>query len=513
MGRYILVHDIGTTGDKAVLFDVDKQEIVASTIIEYPTLYPNPLWAEQKPDDWWNAFIESTRRLLKTVNPGDVEAMSFSGQMMACLPVDRDGNALRNAIIWMDQRSVDEVEFVRNIFSDYEFYRVTGNRLSPTYPIAKILWLKRNEQNIFSRAYLFLQPKDYIVAKLTGMFQTDFSDASLTGMLDIHKKTWASNILNEIGIDLDKLPQIKPSATVIGEISSDIAHKLGFPHRPVVVLGCGDGICTAVGAATTDISDCYTYLGASAWISVLSREPLIDKSMRLFNMVYVDPSIYVPIGTMQSAGASLKWSRDNIFLLERFVSSFVDISPYELIDREAEKSPIGAKGLLFLPYLMGERAPWWSPYARGVLIGLTLSHSRNEIARAVLEGVALNLGLIMASFQENNVDIKEPVSLVGGGSRSTLWPKIIASIYNKKVSVLKYREEVAALGAAITAAYALKIYSNLREAKNVNKPQQIFTPSDTEVAIYKKLIEIFKKCYLVLEEIFKEIDTLYRSIP
>ncbi|MEM4465102.1 MAG: FGGY-family carbohydrate kinase [Ignisphaera sp.] len=508
-GRYILVHDIGTTGDKAALFDVENRVIVDSTIVEYPTYHPRPLWAEQKPDDWWNAFIESTKRLLKKVNPDNIEAISFSGQMMACLPVSRDGDALDNAIIWMDQRSTEEVDYIRGIISEFDFYSVTGNRLSPTYPVAKILWLKRNRPTLYSRTHLFLQPKDYIVARLTGTFQTDYSDASLTGMLNITKKNWATEILNEIGIDTGKLPTIKSSTEVVGEVSSDIAHSIGFSNRVPVVMGCGDGICTAVGASATELHDSYIYLGASAWLSTITSEPVLDKSMRFFNMVYVEPTLYTPTGTMQTAGAALRWFRDNIFLVEKMAAELSDISVYELIDREAEKSLPGAKGLFFLPYLMGERAPWWSPYARGVLIGLTLSHTRSDLARVILEGVALNLGLIMLSFIENNIAIKEPIALVGGGAKSRLWPRILSSVYNRRIAVLKYREEVAALGASITAAYAIKIYSSLRESKNINNPLQIHSPIPVEANIYRKLLDLFKKSYLVLDEIFREIDNLY----
>lgn len=509
-GRYILVHDIGTTGDKAVLFDVEKRSIVSSTIVEYPTYHPYPLWAEQNPADWWSAFIESTKSLLRNIDPRDVEAVSFSGQMMACLPVNRDGEALRNAIIWMDQRSVKEVEFIKSMFSEYEFYSITGNRLSPTYPIAKILWLKRSEPAIYSKAYMFLQPKDYIIAKLTGTFQTDYSDASLTGMLDISKRDWAIEVLSEIGIDADKLPVVRPSTTIVGEVSGDAANLLGLHHRPPVIMGCGDGICTAVGATATDIHDSYIYLGASAWLSTISDRPLLDKSMRFFNMVYIEPTLYTPTGTMQTAGAALRWFRDNIFLLEKAVASLLNTSAYELIDSEAEKSPPGANGLLFLPYLMGERAPWWSSYARGVLLGLTLSHSRNDIARAVLEGIALNLGLVMLSFIENGAIIREPVALVGGGARSRLWPRILSNIYNSSIAVLKYREEVAALGAGITAAYAIKVFNSLNESKKVNPSLQLYSPSSTEVNIYRKLLDVFKKSYLALDEVFKEISNLYR---
>ncbi len=509
-GRYILVHDIGTTGDKAVLFNVENQSIVDSTIVEYPTYHPKLLWAEQKPDDWWNAFIESTKRLLKKVKPDDIEAISFSGQMMACLPIDRNGNALDNAIIWMDQRSTEEVEYIRNKFGEYDFYSITGNRLSPTYPVAKILWLKRNRPALYNGVYLFLQPKDYIVARLTGTFQTDYSDASLTGMLDIRKKGWALQMLQEIGVDVDKLPIIKPSTAVVGEIDSNIAHGLGLHHRLPVVIGCGDGICTAVGATATDPYDTYIYLGASSWLSTLTSEPILDKSMRFFNMVYIEPTLYTPTGTMQTAGAALRWFRDNIFLLEKLTANLLGISEYELIDREARRSPPGANGLLFLPYLMGERSPWWSPYARGVLIGLTLSHSRSDIARAILEGVAFNLGLIMLSFIENGIVIKEPIALAGGGAKSSLWPEVFSNVYNKEIAVLKYREEVAALGACITAAYAIKIYSSLRESKYINTPQQLYRPTPTEVNIYRKMLDIFRRSYLALNDIFKEINYLYR---
>jgi xylulokinase len=512
MGRYILVHDIGTTGDKASLFDVDKGEIIASTLIEYPTYHPRPLWAEQKPSDWWNAFVESTKRLLKSVNLGDIEAISFSGQMMAALPVDKSVNPLRDAIIWMDQRSTEEVEFIKSVISEYEFYKVTGVRLSPTYPIAKILWLKRHATDIYNRTYMFLQTKDYMVARLTDTFQTDFSDASLTSMLDITKRTWAFDLLSQIGIDTDKLPEIKPSTSIIGEMKSDIAHSLGFPHKPLIILGCGDGISTHVGAAATELHDSYIYLGGSAWFSMLSTKPIIDKSMRLFNMVYADPSFYAPVGTMQAAGTSLKWFRDNIFTLEKLIADTADMSAYELIDRIAGKSPIGANLLIFLPYLMGERAPWWSSYARGVLLGLTLSHNRNDVARAVLEGIALNLGLIYMAFTENNFEAKEPVALVGGGAKSRIWPKLFASILDKKIATLKYREEVGSLGAAIVAAYAMGIYNSLKEAKNINKPSEIYSPIADEAITYKKLLNVFRKSYLALEEIFKEIDALYKEI-
>lgn len=505
---FILVYDLGTTACKTLLYDVNSGAVVKSTAIEYPTYHPRELWAEQRPIDWWNAVVESTRTVLRGIDPGSVEAIGLSGQMMACLPVNREGNALHNAIIWMDQRSVDEVELIRSRVEEREFYRVTGNRLSPTYPIAKILWLKRNKPEIYEKTHVFLQPKDYIVSKLTGALQTDYTDASLTAMLDIHKKSWAHELLRDIGIDTSKLPEIKSSFEVVGEISGEVANKLGMSKRVPVVVGCGDGVCTTLGAAATELGDSYVYLGASAWISTISEKPVVDSSMRLFNMVYVDPRYYAPIGTMQTAGAALKWFKDNVFLLEKNTADLLGVSPYELIDSEAERSTTGSRGLLFLPYLMGERAPWWSPYARGVLLGFTLSHTRHDIARAVLEGVAFNLGLIAECFAENGIDLGRQVSLIGGGAKSRIWPRILSSILNKALAVLRHKVEVAALGASIVAACAMRIYSSVNEAKKINPAERIVYPDPVEVEAYRKILPLFKRSYVALEQVFEELGKL-----
>lgn len=506
-GPYVLVHDLGTTGDKAVLFDVEKGAVVASALRSYPTTHPRPLWAEQDPDDWWRAFTETTRELLRTarVDPRDIEAVGLSGQMMACLPVDRGGRHLRRAIIWMDQRSVSEAERIREVVGEWEFYRVTGNRISPTYPVAKIMWLRRHEPRIYEEAHLFLQPKDYVAARLTGSFYTDYSDASLSGMMDASRRTWAVEMLEELGIDPGKLPEIAPSTQVVGEVTSRAAEATGLARGAPVVMGCGDGACATLGAGAVGVGDAYIYVGASAWLSVTARGPVFDRAMRTFNMAHVDPELYSPIGTMQTAGASLRWFRDNVFLIEKAAAEALGLSPYQLIDREAEGSTPGARGLLFLPYLMGERAPWWSPYARGVLIGLTLSHSRRDIARAVLEGVAMNLGLVARALGENGVAIGEPVRMIGGGARSTLWPRIFSGVLGRRVAVLRYPEEATALGAAVAAAVGTRLYTSLREILRVNPLDRIYEASREEVELYSRLLKVFEKAYRSLEPVFRDL--------
>lgn len=506
--EYLLAHDIGTTGDKATLFDLDGR-LVASVLKEYETLHPKPLWAEQDPDDWWRAFIDSTKKLLETskISPGDIRAVSFSGQMMGCLPVDEHGNPLRKSIIWMDQRSIKQADYIRDRVGFTEFYKTVGSRISPTYTISKILWVKENEPEIYRRTYKFLQAKDYIVFKLTGSYSTDYSDASLAGLMDIHKKTWAYEILEEVDISLDKLPELHSSTTVEGEINSQVAEKVGLKPGTPVVLGGGDGACAATGAGAVKLGQAYNYVGASSWISAVSDKPLIDPKMRIFNFYHLDPDKITPTGTMQTAGASYKWLRDQICWREIQEAEGRGIDPYVVMDSEAETVDIGAGKLLFLPYLMGERAPWWNPNARGVFFGLTLAHERRNIIRAVLEGVAFNLRIILDALEELGVEI-ETVRLIGGGAKGKLWRVIMSNIYGKKLLIPKYLIEATSLGAAIAAGVGARVYKDFTVVEKLNPIVNELDSNPISHQKYEKLYQFFKKLYLTLEPLFNELASI-----
>lgn len=505
MCSYAIVYDLGTTGLKAVLFDLDNHLIKSSILVEYPTFNPSPLWAEQDPEDWWKAFKLATRKLLinSSIPPEKIEVIGFSGQMMACLPVSKDGKHLRRAIIWMDQRSISEVEMIKKIIGEYDFYKITGNRLSPTYPIAKILWLKRNEPQIYEETHVFLQPKDYMVAKLTGEFYTDITDAALTGAMDILRRQWAWDMLEELELDPDKFPSIVPSSRIIGEISETVAKETGLSNETKVVIGCGDGGCAAAGAGAIQNGDIYIYMGASAWISIISDKPLFEKSARLFNQGHVDEKLYAPTGTMQAAGVSLRWFRDNIFAASRELLTEIDV--YRQIEQEAVKSPPGAKGLIYLPYLMGERAPWWTPHARGALIGLTLSHNLSDITRSIFEGVAMNLGIIYRIFVENGVTGKGIIRLIGGGAKSTLWPRVLSAILQRDVGVLKYPMEATALGALIAAGIGIGLFKSPEIINDVNPIVQVYRAEQNEIEIYSQYIKLFEEAYISLEKFFEKI--------
>lgn len=507
-GEYILAHDVGTTGDKATLFDLDGR-LVASTLKEYGLKQPKPTWAEQDPDDWWAAFVASTREILKIskVHSDEIKAIGFSGQMMGCLPLDRGGNPLRSSIIWMDQRSVEQANFIRERVGERAFYQITGNRISPPYTISKILWLKENEPKIYERTYKFLQSKDYIVFKLTGEHVTDYSDASLAGLLNVNKRQWAYEILEELQIPVNKLPRLCASIEVIGGIERSVAKKMGLKPGTPVVIGGGDGPCAAVGAGVVRPGYAYNYVGASSWISICTEKPLIDPKMRIFNQWHLDPNKVSPTGTMQAAGNSYRWLRDEVCQPETTDAQRLGVDPYAVMDLKAEKVEPGAEKVVFLPYLMGERSPWWNPNARGVFFGLALGHKRRHLIRAVLEGVGFNLKIILEAFEEQGRDI-ENIRVIGGGAKGELWRNILASIYGKTILVPEYLMEATSFGAAIAAGIGVGAYRDFGVAEKLIKITATNKPDPVLHGRYTVLYEYFKKLYLALVPLYDELASL-----
>jgi len=506
--QYLLAHDIGTTGDKATLFTIEGH-LVASAFVEYPTLQPEMTWAEQRPSDWWKAFVSGNKLLIKksSAPPDNILAMSFSGQSMGCLPVDSRGKPLRNSIIWMDQRSIEQSNETRKRIGEKGYYNLTGMRISPTFTFSKVLWLRDNQPDIYAKTHKFLQAKDYIVMRLTREFATDYSDASLAGMLDVHKGCWGQRLLDEFDLDSEKLPTIHPAADIIGEINSRVAKETNLALGTSVVMGGGDGPCAAVGAGVVRPGRCYNYLGASSWIAMSSEKPLMDPRMRIFNQWHLDPRRICPTGTMQAAGASLRWLKDQICHEEVQKAKSLGVSPYVVMDREAAEIDPGAKKIIFLPYLMGERSPWWNPNARGVFFGLALGHRREHLIRAVLEGVAFNLKIILDIFRELGARLSE-VRLIGGGAKGEVWRQIIADIYGRTVLVPEHLEEANSLGAAIAAGVGARVYKSFDVAEKLVKIVGRNYSNAKTHRRYERLYSLFKKAYLTIRPLYDDLSIL-----
>jgi xylulokinase len=498
--HFILAHDLGTTGNKATLFNVDGS-IVASTLATYQTAYPHPNWAEQDPADWQAAVFGSTRRLLaeSKVEPDQIAAVSFSGHMQGALAVDAQGVPVRPAIIWADQRATAQADFIARSWGHDEVYRLTGNRISAAYTVAKILWLKDNQPDLYRQTHKILQAKDYAAFLLTGVFATDYSDASLAQLLDLGKRHYAAEFLEQLGISLALLPKLHPSAAVIGQVTPRAA--AGLKAGTPVVIGGGDGACATVGAGSIQPGDVYNYLGSSAWVGLSTSQPVLDLRQRTFNFCHLDPQLYCAIGTMQTAGGAFDWFER---LLRAESQSEAD---YHSLDAAAQAVPPGANGLLFLPYLLGERSPHWNPRARAAFVGLAMPDSRPELSRAVLEGVAFNLRHILDILRGQGVAV-ESMRLIGGGGNSALWRQILADVYNLPILRVNLSAEATALGAAIAGGVGVGLYPDYGVAKALVPVTAAEQPNPAARARYEALYELFKASYAALEPIYERLANL-----
>jgi xylulokinase len=428
MKRYLLAHDLGTTGNKATLF-TPEGELVASATAAYPTHYFNTNWSEQDPSDWWRAVCDSTRSLVRRVGPSEIAVIGFSGQMMGCLCVDRAGHPLRPAILYSDQRATGESERILEKIDAADFYRITGHRASASYSVEKLMWVRHHEPEIYARTFKMLHAKDYLNFRLTGVMATDYSDASGTNVLDLDAHRWSEKLVRIAGIDGEKLPDLKASTDVVGELTT--AAEMGLRAGIPVVAGAGDGICAGVGVGSVRPGITYNYVGSSAWIATTTEEPIYDEQMRTFVFAHAVPGFVHPCGSMQTAGGVYAWLKNEIGTAEKAEAEETGTSPYELLNAKIASSPPGANGLVFLPYLMGERTPWWNPHAKGALIGLTLAHNRADILRAVLEGITLNLSFILDIFRQWQMIPR--ITVIGGGAKGEAWRKIMADVYQAEV--------------------------------------------------------------------------------
>ncbi len=506
--KFILAHDLGTSGNKASLFDAEGT-LRASAFSGYETTYPHPNWAEQNPEDWWQAVCQSTQQLLSTakISPGDVACISFSGQMMGCVVLDRNARPLRSALIWADTRATAESEAMLQRVSLEAAYQITGHRTSASYSAAKMMWVRDHQPEIFAQAYKFVQAKDFIVARLTGEFATDYSDASGTNLYHLSTQDWSPEMLSAAGLDRALLPDLHPATDVVGTVLPAVAAEIGLAAGTPVVIGGGDGACAAAGAGVVREGSAYNNLGSSSWIAIAAQTPIFDPLMRTFTFAHLMPGMYMPCGTMQTAGGAYQWLRDTLGLPEKEAAEQLKISPYELMNLQAEQSPPGANGLVFFPYLLGERSPRWNPDARGVYFGLSMRHTRADIIRATLEGISLNLKVILDAFCQQGAPIKA-MRVIGGGARGHTWRKILADIYGIPVQQPALLAEATSLGAALAGGIGVGLYSGWSLAETLTPIVDEIQPDPTLAPRYARLYDFFNRAYETFLPLYTEAASL-----
>jgi xylulokinase len=426
--------------------------------------------------------------------------------MMGCLCVDKEGNPLRNSIIYSDQRASRETRRLLNRIGEKEFYSITGHRASASYSIEKLMWLKNNEPEIYNKTYKMLNAKDYINYKLTGNMATDYSDASGTNAFDLNTYKWSDKIVEISGIDGEMLPDTRESTFVLGTVTTEASKDTGLLEGTPVVVGGGDGVCAGVGVGCIKPGIAYNYVGSSSWIALAVDKPIYDEQMRTMNWAHAVPGYLQPSGTMQTAGSSYNWLKNEICRIEAEEGEKLGISPYEIINQKIEKAPPGANGIIFLPYLLGERTPRWNPNAKGAFIGLNLSHKREDLLRAVLEGITYNLEIILSIFRNHTA--VEQMIVVGGGARGAVWRQMMADIYNLKIMKPNYLEEATSMGAAIIGGVGAGLFENFDVVNKFIKIESIQEPDKANQRQYEKMMPIFDSCYTALVDVYENLAKL-----
>jgi len=493
MEKLIIAYDMGTGGIKSSLIS-ETGNIVFSSFSSYETYYPFNNFHDQKPDDWWNGIISSSKKLIERsgIDVDRIEALSISGHSLGVVPVDKKGNLLREFTpIWSDTRSENQTRhFFKTV--DYEnWYNTTGNGFPPEcYSVFKIMWYKENEPEMYKNIYKILGTKDYCNLRLTGEMKTDHSYASGSGVYSLKNNDYLDNFIEKSGIDRALLPDIIRSSDIVGTLTPEASRLTGLPQKVKVVCGGVDNSCMALGARGIKNGRIYTSVGSSAWIAITSDKPILDFKYKPFVFAHVIDGMYASATSVFSAGNSLRWVRDVICrdLIEKEESG--GGSAYEMMDILAGNSPIGANKLIFNPSLAGGSMIEESPYIRGGYAGLTLGHRREDLIRAAIEGISFNLRHALDILGKYEA-ISPQMLVVGGGAKSKLWRNILSNVYGMDILKTNIDQDAATLGAAAVAAYGIGIWKDYDIIDNIHKTESTEHPVADNIEQYENAYRLY----------------------
>ena len=486
----ILTLDAGTSAVKCSLFS-ENGELLGACAAEYPTYYPREGWAEQREEDILFAAVKAVRELKKRAPVRDADCVGLTGTMNGCIPIDESGKSLYPNMIHLDTRAQAQVDQISREMGLERYYALTGNRPDVHYGLPKMMWLRENEPDVYKKAVSCVNTKDLLYGFLTGIWgQSDYSDASLFGAMNISRRVWDDDVIRAAGADRAKLPMLRPSTDVSGRLSAEKARLLGLREGTPVAVGAGDGPATTHGSGVFDESGAYLTVGSSAWAAALSKTPRFDKSQRAFHYTDIDENLVTVCGTVQCAATALDYMlRDVLNITDG--QGHIDFARAEEMCRQ---SPPGAKGLFFVPTLMGERCPWWDPNARGTLIGLSLSHTRADMVRAAYEGVAQELNLCVQVLRENGIPARRLI-LSGGGMKSAVFREIFPSVFGAVTQLHLNPREATSLGAAIAAGVGTGIWKSFAEAARAVRTGPDVPPDPQMKALYEKHTPVFSALY------------------
>jgi len=504
MAKYIVAHDVGTSNNKAVLVDVEGR-VHGRSVSSYEIKYPKPGWAEQDPEDWWKAVTQSTRRLMAEtgVSPDDVLCVVNSTQLIGIVPVDEGGVALRPGIIWLDSRAPEEARWVMNKFlGPTVFTVIAGASITGKDGIPKLLWLKKNEPDVYKRMKYFLDVNGYINYRCTGKMLMTWSNASAFG-LDLKKKTWLEAIFKYVGFDIKKLPPLCRSPDQIGVLTAEAAALMGLREGTPVMGGTGDIQSAAVGSGAIGEGGGHISMGTSAWVGVVTAKTPTGKS-GVVSTQSADPGKILLLGQMELAGGCLRWLGDEMCRLEKADATMTNI--FGFMDSKVEQVPAGSDYLIFMPWMYGERAPVADAFIRSGFVNLVPEHTREHMIKAVYEGVAYNLRWIIEVIEKQFKFPLPTLRVIGGGALGHPWMQILADVTGKRIEPVRNPQEAGAVGAAMTAAVGLGIYKDFESLKNIVSSEYSFEPRAANREVYDFLYLRYKELYTDLKRFYTRIN-------
>jgi xylulokinase len=506
--KYILAHDTGTGGDKAVLTDL-RGRVLYSRYQDYGLSYPQPEWVEQDPDELWQAVAQTTREVIADaagagINPGEILGVGISAQMFNLLPVDEACRPLTPLMSWLDMRSIAQADRVLSGDIPDFLFQHTGNIPTAKDIIPKVLWLKEARPDLWRRTYKLLDCKEYILYQLTGKIAIDYHGASVYFLFDPHTKTWSQPACDRLGIPLEKLPDAHPCTQVIGQVTPQAAQQTGLLAGTHVVICAGDVGVAQTGSGANADGAAHLCVGTATWIGLSVSHFRNDPQKPFWALNHIDPQKWVIAGEMETGGGALMWLRDTLFQLEAEKARGAGKSTYGVLGEMAATVEPGSDHLLFTPWLSGERAPVLDHYARGGWLGLSLSHTKAHFIRSLMEGVAYHLRWIIEALERNQLPVGA-LNAIGGGSTSPVWTQIISDITGRELRVVKNALEAGATGAALTVAVGLGVYPDVESIDRLIEISHIIQPDHRNQRRYDQLYQAYRDIYDALSPIYRRM--------
>ncbi|TFG33518.1 xylulokinase [Candidatus Thorarchaeota archaeon] len=501
MTELVLAIDAGTTGVRSMFFD-QTGNVVARAYSEFESIFPKSSWVEQRSEDWWKMACVTIRRCLeeKNISPEHVVGISVTNQRETVVPIDEDGTALRNAIVWQDRRTAPQCDWIKTKVPPVQVYSITGLTIDPYFTAPKILWIREHEKSLYDTTDKFLLVHDYLIFKLSEELVTDYSNASRTLLFDIREGAWSKKMLELLDISAEKLPRAVPSGMRVGELTETASQETGLKMGTPIIAGGGDQQCAALGVGVVKEGMIKSTTGTGTFMLAHSKTVRLDPSMRLLCSRHVVPDSFVVEASMFTTGSALKWYRDNLGTEEVIIADDRGCDPYDILTEVAEKSPPGSDGVIHIPHFVGAGAPHWNPHARGIFAGLALGHTHHHLIRAILEGVCYEIRSNIEVMRELGLPSQQ-VRVTGGAAKSETWMQIQADVLRTPVVRTKM-EEATAVGAAILAFKGVNIFKSVTQAaEEMVKTLPPLQPRKNTLDVYTKRYATFKALYNAISSI------------